>query len=277
MRAILVSGASSGIGAATALASARAGMLVYAGVRSAADAERAAGLHANVRPVQLDVTEAASIEAAVRAVRADGVRLTGLVNNAGIVLGGPIESLPLQDVRAQFEVNCFGAIALVQAALPLLREQPSRIVFIGSVSGRVAVPYLAAYSASKFALRAFADALRIELKPSAIDVCLVEPGSVATPIWSKGRAMRDTMLARIPEGAPAYYRSAVENLVRATQTEERDGLSPERVAEAVVRALTERKSKAHRIIGMPARLGAALALLPPALHDRFLRATMRLP
>lgn len=277
VRAILVSGASSGIGEATALAAARAGMLAYAGVRNEADAQRMATLHDNVRPVQLDVTDSASIEAAVGVVRAGGVRLTGLVNNAGVVLGGPVESLSLQDVRAAFEVNCFGAIALTQAALPLLREQPSRIVFVGSVSGRVAVPYLAAYSASKFALRAFADALRIELKPSAIDVCLVEPGSVATPIWSKGRAMRDTMLARIPDGAPAYYRAAVENIVLATQAEERGGLPPERVAEAIVRTLTERKPKAHRIIGMPARLGAALALLPPALHDRFLRATMRLP
>jgi NAD(P)-dependent dehydrogenase (short-subunit alcohol dehydrogenase family) len=277
VHAILVSGASSGIGEATVLAAARAGMRVYAGVRAPADAERVAALDANVRAVQLDVTDAVSIDAAVGVVRADGVALTGLVNNAGVALGGPIESLSLDALRAQFEVNCFGAIALTQAALPLLRLQPSRIVFVGSISGRLAVPYLAAYSASKFALRAFADALRIELKPSAIDVCLIEPGSVATPIWSKGRAMRDAMLARLSANAPAYYLDAIENLVRATQGEERSGLPPGVIADAIVHALTDRKPKAHRIIGLPARLGAAIALLPPSLHDRFLRATMRLP
>jgi NAD(P)-dependent dehydrogenase (short-subunit alcohol dehydrogenase family) len=277
VHAILVSGASSGIGEATVLAAARAGMRVYAGVRAPADAERVAALDANVRAVQLDVTDAVSIDAAVGVVRADGVALTGLVNNAGVALGGPIESLSLDALRAQFEVNCFGAIALTQAALPLLRLQPSRIVFVGSISGRLAVPYLAAYSASKFALRAFADALRIELKPSAIDVCLIEPGSVATPIWSKGRAMRDAMLARLSANGPAYYRDAIENLVRATQGEERSGLPPGVIADAIVHALTDRKPKAHRIIGLPARLGAAIALLPPSLHDRFLRATMRLP
>jgi NAD(P)-dependent dehydrogenase (short-subunit alcohol dehydrogenase family) len=277
VHAILVSGASSGIGEATVLTAARAGMRVYAGVRAPADAERVAALDANVRAVQLDVTDAVSIDAAVGVVRADGVALTGLVNNAGVALGGPIESLSLDALRAQFEVNCFGAIALTQAALPLLRLQPSRIVFVGSISGRLAVPYLAAYSASKFALRAFADALRIELKPSAIDVCLIEPGSVATPIWSKGRAMRDAMLARLSANAPAYYLDAIENLVRATRGEERSGLPPGVIADAIVHALTDRKPKAHRIIGLPARLGAAIALLPPSLHDRFLRATMRLP
>ena len=259
------------------LAAARRGMLVYAGVRNAADAERIAALHENIRTVRLDVTDAASIDAAVNAIGAGGVALGGLVNNAGVALGGPIESLPLDALRAQFEVNCFGAIALTQAALPLLRAHPSRIVFVGSIAGRLAVPYVAAYSASKFALRAFADALRIELKPSAIDVCLIEPGSVATPIWQKGRAMRDTMLARLPASAPGYYRDAIETVARATQAEERDGLPPAVVADAIVHALTARKPKAHRIIGIPARLGALVALLAPSLHDRFLRASMHLP
>ncbi|HTU70661.1 MAG TPA: SDR family oxidoreductase [Candidatus Baltobacteraceae bacterium] len=277
MHAVLVSGASSGIGAAAVTAIARAGMIAYAGVRTEADAAAAQALHRNVRALRLDVTDPASIAAARDAVRAGGVALTGLVNNAGIALGGPLESLPLDALRAQFDVNVFGAVALTQAFLPLLRERPSRIVFVGSVAGLVAIPYMSAYSASKFALRAFADALRIELRPSGIDVCLIEPGSVATPIWRKGRAQRDAMLARLPQDAPPYYRTAVESLVQATQTEERAGLPPALVAEAIVHALTARKPKAHHIIGAPARLGALMALLPPALHDRFLRATMRLP
>lgn len=276
-RAVVVTGASSGIGAAVAAALTRRGFIVYAGIRNDADAERLRASNPSIRPLHLDVTDAAAIEAAVRQVRDARVALAGLVNNAGIALGGPLETIPIDELRRQFEVNCFGALAVTQALLPLLREQPSRIVFVGSISGRFAVPYIAPYSASKFALRAFADALRTELRPSHIDVCLIEPGSVATPIWGKGRAMQGAMLARLPDGSPAYYRTAIEALGRVTESEERSGMPVERVADAVVLALTQRKPRARRIIGIPAKIGATLALLPASIHDRILRAGMRLP
>jgi NAD(P)-dependent dehydrogenase (short-subunit alcohol dehydrogenase family) len=272
-RAVVVTGASTGIGAAIVVALARAGIVAYAGVRNDVDAARLQALHVYVRPLRLDVTDTSSIAAAARDVRAEGLALIGLVNNAGIAFAGPLEYLPLENLRRQFEVNCIGAVTATQAFLPLLRAHPSRIVFIGSVSGRVPMPYIAPYSASKFALRAIADALRVELRPSRIDVCLVEPGSVATPIFSKGRAM----LSPLPDAAPAYYRDAIAAIIRGTQAEERGGMPVERVANIVVRTLTERKPKAHRIVGLPAQIGAALALLPPALHDRFMRAMMRLP
>jgi len=276
-RAIVVTGASSGIGYAVAELAARSGFTVFAGVRNDADARRMGAIDARVRPLRLDVTDAEGIEQAAQAVRSAGVALVGLVNNAGIAFGGPLETVPIPELRRQFDVNCFGAIATTQAFLPVLRQQRSRIVFIGSVSGRIATPYIAPYSASKFALRALADALRIELAPAGIDVCLVEPGSVATPIWGKGRAMRETMLARLTAAVPPYYRDAIESVMRALESEEREGMHVERVARAVLRALTERNPKAHRIIGTRARIGALFALLPPSLHDRFLRATMRLP
>jgi NAD(P)-dependent dehydrogenase (short-subunit alcohol dehydrogenase family) len=276
-RAVLVTGASSGIGAATVGALASRGFVVYAGVRTGADAERARAAHANVRPLLLDVTEQRAIATAAETVRTGRVPLFGLVNNAGVAFGGPIETLPLDELRAQFEVNVFGALALTQALLPLLREQPSRIVFVGSIAGRIAMPYVAPYGASKFALRAFADALRLELRPAHISVTLIEPGSVNTPIWSKGLATRDKLLARLPASAPAYYRAAIEAVMQTLAGEERGGMPVDRVADAVVHALTARKPKAHDIIGTPARIGALLALLPPSLHDRFLRATMRLP
>lgn len=276
-RAVVVTGASTGIGAAAVNALASRGFVVYAGVRKGADAERARASHANVRPILLDVTEQRAIATAAESVRAAGVPLVGLVNNAGVAFGGPLETLPLDELRAQFDVNVFGAIAVTQAFLPLLHEQPSRIVFVGSIGGRIAMPYLAPYCASKSALRAIADALRLELAPAHISVTLLEPGSVATPIWSKGLAMRDALLARLPASAPAYYRTAIDAVMQALSGEERSGMPVERVADAVVRALTSRKPKAHEIIGVPARIGALLALLPPSLHDRFLRATMRLP
>lgn len=276
MRAVVVTGASSGIGAAAAQALAEKGYIVYAGVRAEEDAQRMNALHENIRPLWLDVTDAESISGALRDVRTRGVPLIGLVNNAGIALGGPLETLPLSELRRQFDVNCFGAIAVTQAFLPLLRERPSRLVFVGSVSGRIAMPYIAPYSASKFALRAFADALRVELAPAHVAVCLVEPGSVATPIWGKGRAAGATMRARAAYG-PAYYRSAIESLLRGLEGEERGGMPVQRVADAIVHAITDAKPKAHRMLGASARIGAALALLPPALHDRFLRVTMKLP
>jgi NAD(P)-dependent dehydrogenase (short-subunit alcohol dehydrogenase family) len=276
--AVLVTGASSGIGAAAAAALAQRGYTVFAGVRSATDAQRVQALHANVRALILDVSDAAAIAGAAATIRDTGIPLIGLVNNAGIAVGGPLESIPLDELRRQFDVNVFGAIALTQALLPLLRAQPSRIVFVGSVSGRMPMPYVAPYSASKFALRALADALRIELRPARVDVCLIEPGSVATPIWSKGRAMRDTMMTRITDTMPSYYRSATESLLRGIEGEERGGMPVAVVVDAILRALTDPKPKARQILGGTARLGALLAMmLPPALYDRFVRATMKLP
>jgi NAD(P)-dependent dehydrogenase (short-subunit alcohol dehydrogenase family) len=277
-RAIVVTGASSGIGAAAVAALGRKGFIVYAGVRNDNAAQQWQSRDSRVRPLMLDVTDAAAIERAANTVRGDGVALVGVVNNAGIALGGPLETLPLDELRRQFEVNCFGALAVTQAFLPLLRAVgPSRVVFIGSVSGRFAVPYIGPYSASKFALRAIADTLRNELRPCGIDVCLIEPGSVATPIWGKGRAMQNAMLARLSDAHPPHYRTAIEALARVTESEDRNGMPVERVADAVVSAFTQRKPKARRIIGLPAKIGAALALLPPSLHDRFLRASMRIP
>lgn len=275
-RAILVTGASSGIGAATVEALAQRGFVVYAGVRNDADAAHVRALHPNVRPLHLDVTDAHAIAAAARAVQSDGVPLVGLVNNAGVAFGGPLETLPVDELRTQFDVNVIGAMAVTQGFLPLLRAQRSCIVFIGSIAGRIAMPYFAPYCASKAALRALTAALRMELAPSRIDVTLIEPGSVATPIWSKGLAMRDAMLARLPAHAPDHYRAAINTVMRTLAGEQRSAMPVRRVADVVVRALTARKPKAHYIVGAPARVGALLALLPPSIHDRFLRATLRL-
>jgi NAD(P)-dependent dehydrogenase (short-subunit alcohol dehydrogenase family) len=275
-RAVLVTGASSGIGEAASLELARRGFAVYAGVRSERDAERLR-LQRNVTPLILDVTDADSIARATAAIKSDGVELAGLVNNAGIALAGPIEAVPLSAWRRQFDVNLFGAIAVTQACLPALRESGGRIVFVGSVSGRVAFPYIAPYSTSKFALRALADALRSEVRPAGIAVSLIEPGSVKTPIWSKGRAMRDEMFSWLAPHMPQYYRDALGTVIAGIEGEERGGMPVSLVTNAIVRAVTDRRPRAHDLIGTTARIGSILALLPAALHDRFLRVTMRLP
>jgi len=274
--AVVVTGASSGIGAATASMLAEAGFLVFAGVRNQPDAERAESLGANVRAVLLDVTDSRSIEIAKRAVSQTGVPLAGIVNNAGIAVAGPLEFLALDELRKQFEVNVIGALAITQAFLPLLRANRARIVFMGSVSGRIAVPFIAPYSASKFALRAIADALRIELAAAGIYVSLIEPGSVKTPIWRKGREAQSTMQQRLGADGLAYYGSALEAVIRQTEREEQAGMPAERVARVVLEALTAQRPRAHYVVGAPARLGIILGWLPAAIHDRIMRASMRL-
>jgi NAD(P)-dependent dehydrogenase (short-subunit alcohol dehydrogenase family) len=275
-RAVVITGASTGIGYATACALARMGMRVYAGVRNARDAERL-GAHDGIVPLTIDVTDAPSLAAAAARVRDDGAALVGLVCNAGIAIGGPLESVPIDEWRRQFEINTIGAVATVQAFAPLLRRAPSRIVLVGSISGRIAFPYLAPYAASKFALRAIADALRVELAPAKIGVYLIEPGSVKTPIWEKGRAMNDALRARVTPEMPAYYHDAVDALVRGLDGEEQGGIPVEMVAERIARTLTARRAPARQIVGAAARGAAMIGTLPVAIRDRIVRRVMRVP
>ncbi|HEY7923524.1 MAG TPA: SDR family oxidoreductase, partial [Vicinamibacteria bacterium] len=177
-RTALVTGASSGIGAACAARLVRSGWRVLAGVRRKGDAPE------GTEEVQLDVTDAAQIKAA-----ADGVEeLHALVNNAGIAIAMPLEFVPLDELRHQLEVNVVGQVAVTQAFLPVLRRARGRIVFVGSIAGRSALPFLGPYAASKHALEAIADSLRVELRPWGIHVAIVEPGSIRTPIWTRGAA-----------------------------------------------------------------------------------------
>ncbi|GAC1578337.1 MAG: SDR family oxidoreductase [Candidatus Elarobacter sp.] len=275
--AVFVTGASTGIGAATAELAARRDFIAFAGVRSDADAARIEARHPNVRAVRCDVTDRASIAAAAQIVAASGVPLRGVASNAGIAVAGPLEFLPVDELRRQFEVNVFGAVEVAQAFLPQLRASRGRLVFVGSISGRLAVPFIAPYSASKFALRAIADALRVELAPAGIAVALIEPSSVKTPIWEKGRASRATLLGLLPAQATQIYGAQIEAVFKATESEEHSGMPVERCSEAILHALTASAPRTHYLLGTPARAGSILALLPARLRDRALRASMKLP
>ncbi len=277
MSAVVISGASTGIGAGSAALLAEKGFVVFAGVRNENDAQRLAGISFNVRPVMLDVTKADSLEGAARKVRESGIALHGVVSNAGIAVGGPLEHVSADDMRRQFEVNVYGALALVQTFLPFLSENDGRIVFVGSISGRLATPYIGPYSASKFALRGLADAMRVELAPCGIAVSLIEPGSVKTPIWGKGRTEAGRIAQRLDSKSRAHYRKALERIVSITQSEERDGMPVEVVSSAIAHALTARRPRAQYVVGAPARMGSILAGLPAALRDKALRSSMRLP
>jgi NAD(P)-dependent dehydrogenase (short-subunit alcohol dehydrogenase family) len=275
--AIVVTGASTGIGAAAAAGLARLGYVVFAGVRSDADASVVRALHENVCALLLDVTDAEEVAAAADAVAASGLPVRGVVNNAGIAVGGPLEFLPVDELRRQFEVNLFGAVAVTQAFLPLLRPARGRLVFLGSSSGRLATPFVAPYSASKFALRAVTDALRVELSPFGLSVSLIEPGSVKTPIWQKGRDGKERLLGLLGPTAMTVYGPVIDAMFAATENEERTGMPVERVTAAIVHALTARKPKPNYLLGGPARAGSILALFPAGLRDRAIKKSMRLP
>jgi NAD(P)-dependent dehydrogenase (short-subunit alcohol dehydrogenase family) len=272
MRSVVVTGSSTGIGRATALHLDRRGFLVFAGVRKDADGE-ALQKEASDRlhPVLIDVTDQATIDAAAKTVAeaADG-RLAGLVNNAGITVAGPLEYLPVGQIRRQFEVNVFGQLAVTQAFLPLIREGRGRIVFMSSIGGRrPAMPFLSPYQASKHALEAFGDALRVELAPWGIEVVLIEPGSIATPIWDKGVTSADRMVDEFPPEAAERYGVAAAKARKLAETTGKRGIPPERVAEKVGQALLAKRPKPRYLVGADAVVqNVAFSVMPDRVRDR---------
>jgi len=278
--AFLVTGASSGIGRATALLLDRSGFQVFAGVRRGEQGE-ALRRQASERltPILLDVTDQHSIEAAARSVadKLGGRALAGLVNNAGIDIAGPLETSSIAEARSQFEVNVIGLLAVTQAFLPLLRQGRGRLVNMGSVLGRLAIPLMGAYSASKFALEGLTDALRIELRPWGILVSLIEPGPVATPLWSKTHLLAGMNEER---GAAAgeLYATANAAAHAAFTKFGQTGISPDRVAAKVFEALMASNPKPRYLVGRDAKALSWLAsLVPDRIRDRILIKRFGLP
>jgi len=266
MKAVVITGASSGIGRACALHLDQLGFQVFAGVRREIDGNALAQQASRrFKAILFDVTSREAIAGAVAYVSAQvGDRgLAGLVNNAGIAVAAPLEFIPLGELRRQLEVNVVGQMAVTQAFLPLIRQGKGRIVNMSSISGLVATPFLGPYAASKFALEALSDALRRELSPWGIHVALVEPGRIKTPIWEKSLRAADQIAAQLPPGAIRKYGVAMdENRRRAGKKTK--GAPVEAVARAVVHALTAERPKIRYLVGVDARLGALLARWLPA-------------
>jgi NAD(P)-dependent dehydrogenase (short-subunit alcohol dehydrogenase family) len=264
--AVVITGASTGIGKASALRLDEKGVRVFAGVRSESDG---ASLRQNasdrLTPVLIDVsipeTIASARQAIMDVVSQDG--LAGLVNNAGIYLGGPLEFSSMDDLRNEFEVNLLGAIAVTQAFLPLLRTGRGRIVNMSSVSGLIALPFFGPYAASKFALEAISDSWRVELRPWGISVAVIEPGDVDTPLREKAIAtLRKARKAFPPEASELY--GPVFGLAERQQ---RRGIPAERVAEAVEHALFARRPKRRYRVGPDAMIVSVFRKLPAGLRD----------
>ena len=277
--AVLITGASTGIGRATALHLGSRRFRVFAGVRREADGERVASESSGaVSPVILDIADQDSIGAAARDL-ADAVGdagLHGLVNNAGVSQPGPMEIIPLDVLREQFEVNVIGQVAVTQAVLPLLRRARGRIVNVSSTGGRVASPALGAYAGSKFAIEAISDSLRMELHPWGIDVSVIEPGSIRTEIWRRGLETGDSTLERIPAQRRELYDGLLDAVGALARETERRAIAPERVARRIERALTSSRPRTRYVVGADARIQLALArLLPDRGFDALVRLLLR--
>jgi NAD(P)-dependent dehydrogenase (short-subunit alcohol dehydrogenase family) len=271
---VVITGASTGIGRATAVRLARAGFDVLAGVRREEDG---AALHADdgrIEPVLVDVTDAGQI--AALGERVAGAPLAGLVNNAGIAVAGPLEGIPLDDVRRQYEVNVFGLLAVTQALLQSIRAGHGRIVNIGSIGGRINTPFVGPYSSSKAAVRSLSAALRRELRPWGIHVALVEPGALDTPIWRKGEEGAKETIAALPEHVRTLYARPLDALVAATRRIAAGASSPDDAAEAIEHALTARRPRTLYTVGREARIQGALhSLLPARAFDALVARAMK--
>jgi len=276
---VVITGASTGIGRECALYLDRRGFKVFAGVRKAADGEALAkAASARLTPVILDVTDERTVTAAADIVSmalADAP-LVGIVNNAGVGIGGVLEYIAPSEVRRQMEVNLIGPLAVIQAFMPMLRRSRGRIVNISSIGGKVATPFIGPYCASKFALEALSDSLRAELKPWGIHVAIIEPGGVKTAMIDKARSSVDEVLSGLtPEGV-SYYGKEVEAIRRLVTSQEQVAASPEAVATVVEHALTASRPRTRYLVGRDAKLMAFFHwLLPDRAFDGLLSMAMR--
>jgi NAD(P)-dependent dehydrogenase (short-subunit alcohol dehydrogenase family) len=265
---VLVTGTSSGIGEASARHLAGLGFNVFAGVRKEADGERIAG--DRIEPVIVDVADDASVLAAAESIRGavGNSGLAGLVNNAGIAVAGPLEFIDVAEFQRQLDVNVTGVLRTTQAMLPLIRQARGRIVNMSSIGGRVAIPLVGPYNASKFALEGLSDALRRELRPWGMHVALIEPGAVATPIWDKGVDQAQELERNGQPEAREYYGEVIDAVRKQSEKNRTEGVPAQEVADAVAHALTAEKPKTRYLVGRDAKMRAPMGkILPDRVMD----------
>ncbi|MCL1630362.1 SDR family oxidoreductase [Sporolactobacillus sp. CPB3-1] len=268
---VFITGSSGGIGTAAIEKLVAQGYRVFAGVRNPEKIKRLSEkLAPAVIPVKIDVTDSASVASAVHdvneVVKEEG--LTGLINNAGYILQGPLELLSIEEIKEQFEVNVFGQIRAVQAFLPMIRKAEGRIINIGAVTGKTAMPYIGALSASKQVVEALTDALRIELKPWRIQVVLIEPAAMETSIFDKAKSASDAALQSVPQDKKALYEKVL-SLVDASMANQVLN-APGIVADSIYHALSVEHPHTRYAVGRGARLAVTLGRLPDRLRDQIL-------
>jgi NAD(P)-dependent dehydrogenase (short-subunit alcohol dehydrogenase family) len=276
---ILVTGASTGIGRASAQALDSAGFTVFAGVRTEAAAADLLKTSPSLVPIQLDIVDAEAVRLAREWIEGhpSGQPFVGLVNNAGITVNGPLEFLPLHDLRRQLEVNLVAQLAVTQAFLSLLRASRGRIINMGSVSGILAAPALGPYCMSKFAFEAMSDTLRLELRPWGIKVIHFQPGQIASEIWDKGIRESRAVIEASPDQMIDLYQPLLNAMTRVGEIAGRDAKPAEVVARDVVKAFTARRPRARYCMGHQAWAQKIISRLPSSWRDALLTKSLRLP
>lgn len=267
--AIFVTGASTGMGEHCAVELAKRGYRVFAGVRKPADGEALKAQASVIEPVIVDVANEAQVKDAARVVEQalSGAPLLALWNNAGISVNGPIEYIPLAELRRQFDVNVFGQVAVTQAFLPMLRKSKGRILITGSIGGFFTTPMLTPYCMTKYAMEAFADGLRRELRPLGVQVILLEPGGIKSKIWEKGVSESEDFIKNAPAEMMETYGWLVNRVRKLVPKMESDAKSPDEVLRCVVDALESPKPKTRYRMGANAQAQWVIAKLPDRTQD----------
>lgn len=276
---VIITGASTGIGKACALYLDKQGYRVFAGCRKEEDAESLRKESSGrLVPIHLDVTNNADIDE-VRRLLEESLGeggLSALINNAGIALGGPQECISLDIWRRQFEVNVFGLIAMTRTMIPLLRPARGRIVNISSIAGRSSMPFTAPYCASKHAVEALSDSLRLELRPWGIKTILIEPGAIDTPIWEKAAGMRKQMDGESNREVMELYGSYLRKFYEVIENAAHRAAPVERVVDAVWHALTSDPPRERYVVGTDARMRLVLNLFPTRIQDWVIARMLKL-
>ncbi len=269
-RVVVITGASTGIGRATALLLDELGFRVFAGVRKSVDGDALLKLSSKrLEPLLLDVTDEEVVTEALERVKATAPEgLYGLVNNAGLSLNGPLELVDVSAMRQLLEVNVLGVLAVTKRFLPLLRKGRGRIVNVSSGHGLLAIPDKSVYAASKFAVQAISDSLRVELLPFNVQVCTVVVGKVETEVLGKIEASRGELLASVPSEKLSLYRPLLDYF--DAEVKDLPSISAKRAASVLARALTDTKPKRRYLVGPGARKMSVLSHLPAGVRDRML-------
>lgn len=271
--AVVITGASTGIGQACALYLDQKGFTVFAGVRKQVDADALKAKSSDrLTPILLDVTNQQQVIESAKIV-ANSVGeggIVGLINNAGIAVAAPIEFVPLDRLRQQLEVNVIGLVAVTQAFLPLIRKGKGRIVNVSSFGGTISSPILSPYNASKFALEALSDSMRMELRPWGIEVAVIKPAAIKTPIWDKAAASKADLENELPSEAFDLYGDAIDRIVTYSEEANQRGASVDVVSEAIFHALTADKPKTRYMIAMNRFVFTLLKWLPDRIRDRLI-------
>ena len=280
MLSVVVTGSSSGIGYQTSKTLLASGYRVFGSVRTNEDANRVKmDLGENFIPLVFDVTDEQAVKDSVKKVSAllGDQKLAGLINNAGIAVFGAVQNLTAEEFKHQFDVNLLGVFHCTQAYMDLLGANkdrhgaPGKIINISSISGELAMPFMAAYNMSKFGLEGFSEALRRELMIFGIDVVVVAPGPIQTQIWSK--VDKVSMVKRYDNSA---YRKVSSKMIRFAEALEKKGVSSEVVANRILSILTDSKNKTRYRIDVQWFQNTFLSLLPKRTSDKMIAKQMNI-